>query len=145
MDVESPTALFVCENISAHAIRSHSDPLFWGYTEYDALRLFLSKSCLLGEKTIDNIVVRPHPTEDAGKYDAILEEFNLLPVSVSRDRTLAEDIARSNWVVGCNSTAMVIGLLAGKRVISSIPPGGRPCVLPFPEIERLDMLLDKAR
>jgi hypothetical protein len=32
--------------------------------------------------------------------------------------------------------ALVTALLAGRRVLSCIPPGGRPCVLPFAEIER---------
>lgn len=37
--------------------------------------------------------------------------------------------------------AMVIGLLAQKRVISCIPPGGRPCSLPQKEIEPLSELI----
>ncbi len=34
-------------------------------------------------------------------------------------------------VIGCDSMAMVIGLLAKKRVVSSIPPEGKPLSLPF--------------
>ncbi|MGB1984427.1 MAG: hypothetical protein ACPHOH_03080, partial [Porticoccaceae bacterium] len=44
--------------------------------------------------------------------------------------------------VGCESMAMVVGLLAKKRVISAIPPGGRPCQLPQPAIENLQQLVE---
>ena len=44
-------------------------------------------------------------------------------------------------VVGCASMAMVVGLLAKKRVICSIPPGGRMCALPQKGIEHLQVLV----
>ena len=37
----------------------------------------------------------------------------------------------------CDTMAMVVALAAGRRVISAIPPGGRPLSLPFSEIERV--------
>ena len=40
-------------------------------------------------------------------------------------------------VVGCETMAMVIALIAGRRVFTSIPPGGRPCRLPQREIRPL--------
>jgi len=41
--------------------------------------------------------------------------------------------------------AMVVGLLAKKRVLSSIPPGGRPCQLPQLDIENLQQLVRNGR
>jgi hypothetical protein len=40
-------------------------------------------------------------------------------------------------VVGCESMAMVVGLLAQKKVVSSIPPSGRHCRLPQKNIVHL--------
>jgi hypothetical protein len=36
---------------------------------------------------------------------------------------------------------MVVGLIAGKRVVSCIPPGGAPCPLPQRDIELLQDLV----
>jgi hypothetical protein len=40
---------------------------------------------------------------------------------------------------------MVIGLIAGKRVLSCIPPEGMPCPLPQPEIEMLREMVGERR
>ena len=37
--------------------------------------------------------------------------------------------------------AMVIALIAGKQVVSVIPPGGRSCVLPYKEIKHLQHMI----
>jgi len=39
--------------------------------------------------------------------------------------------------VGCQSMALVVGLLAGKEVFSSVPRGARGPQLPYPGIARL--------
>ena len=57
--------------------------------------------------------------------------------TLSEGRTLAEDFAWADTVVGCDTMAMVVALAAGRRVVSAIPAGGRPLSLPFAEIERL--------
>ena len=82
------------------------------------------------------IVVRPHPSEARSKYEALVSEYEDLKVQLSNDRPLESEIASHDWVVGCNSTALVIALMAGKRVISCIPRQGRKCVLPHEEIEK---------
>lgn len=131
--------LFVCEPLSEHGLREFGDELHWGYTEYDALRYFLRNLHVLG-KPVDRVIVRPHPSEPAGKYDWVGGEFGN-HVVVSGGRPLLEEIAESDVVVGCESMAMVVGLIAGRRVISCIPPGGSACALPQPEIESLQALL----
>ena len=48
-------------------------------------------------------------------------------ITISEEPDLAQDILRSDVVVGCNSMAMNVALLAEKRVVSVIPIGGEPC------------------
>ena len=127
--------LYVCEPVREPALRQFGNERHWGYTEDDALRYFLDNVRLFGQP-VGRIVVRLHPSEPAGKYDAIVADY-ALPVSFSSGRELAADIGDSDWVAGCNSMAMVMGLLAGRHVICCIPPGGPPCVLPQSDIRSL--------
>lgn len=132
--------LYVCEPVSEHALSRHGDAYFWGYVEEEALRYFLSNSYALG-KPIERILIRPHPSERPEKYSWAQHEFKL-HIEMGGTRTLLEEIAESDWVVGCESMAMVVALLAGKKVISCIPPGGRACVLPHTEIVSLHDILE---
>lgn len=136
------TVLYVCEPLSEHALQQHGDTHFWGYVEEEALRYFLSNSSALG-KPIERILVRPHPSESAGKYNWVCDEFDL-PIEIGGGKSLLEEVVNSDIVIGCESMAMVVALLAGKKVVSCVPPGGRPCVLPHDEIINLqDLLLDR--
>jgi hypothetical protein len=135
--------LYVSEPIRAHALLRFGDERHWGYVEEDALRYFLTNIYALGA-SVGRVVIRPHPSEPADKYDAIAAEF-ALPISRGGQDTLITEVADSDIVVGCNSMAMVVGLLAGKRVVSVIPPGGSPCVLPQPEIQSLQGLVASRR
>ena len=85
-------------------------------------------------------MIRPHPSEAAGKYDWARSAQGVPVVVTGGGQTLLQEVVDCDVVVGCESMAMVVGLLAGKRVVSTIPPGGRACVLPYPEIERLTSL-----
>ncbi len=131
--------LYVCEPLREHALREYGNERHWGYTEEDALRYFLANLNFLGAP-IGRIKIRPHPSEAAGKYDWASEEYDL-PIISGGAMTLFEEVAACDVVVGCESMAMVVGLLAGRRVISCIPPGGKPCSLPQPEIESMQKLL----
>jgi hypothetical protein len=106
-----------------------------GYDEHEALRFFLQRLHRLGAP-VRRVVVRPHPSEPSGKYDWAVD-FCGLPVRIGGKASLVDEIAASDVVAGVESMALVIGLLAGRRVISAIPPDGRPCVLPLPGIEFL--------
>lgn len=130
--------LYVCEPLREHALREYGDERHWGYTEEEALRYFLTNVDILGAP-VGRIVIRPHPSEAAGKYDWAIEEYDL-PIISGGAMALFEEVAACDVVVGCESMAMVVGLLAGRRVISCIPPGGKPCALPQPEIESMQVL-----
>ena len=131
--------LFVCEPIREHALRQYGNERHWGYTEEEALRYFLDHIDVLPQP-VARIVVRPHPAEARDKYAALMREYDL-PLNLSDGRDLIDEVAASHWVVGCNSMAMVIGLLAGREVICCIPPGGSPCLLPQPGIQHLQSLV----
>lgn len=133
--------LYVCEPIREHALKQHGDERYWGYTEEDALRYFLTHVHLLNRK-IQRITIRLHPSESQGKYDSILQEFSL-PIEIGVS-SLIEEVSACEVVAGCQSMAMVVGLLAAKKVISVIPPGGAPCVLPQEEIIHLQKLVETA-
>lgn len=130
--------LYVSEPVREHALRQFGNERHWGYVEEDALRYLLTNLDALGESTA-RITIRPHPSEPAGKYDWVLKEFDL-PIVIGGQEPLLDEICAADVVMGCNSMAMVVGLIADKRVVSCIPPGGRPCVLPHLEIQSLQLL-----
>lgn len=121
--------LYVSEPTSVAAERATGDPLAWGYEERAALRGYLEHRGSGGA-----LRLRTHPSEPPGKYAAEIEAFGL---ELSAGRSLAQDIAWADTVVGCDTMAMAVALQAGRRVVSVIPPGGRPLSLPFEGIERL--------
>ena len=140
-DATKYSILYVCEPIREHALLQYGDERYWGYTEEDALQYFLQNVNALG-CTVGKIKIRPHPSESKTKYDWALNNASLT-IEMGGGKTLLEETVEANVVVGCESMAMVVGLLAQKRVISSIPPGGRTCSLPHREIEHLQFLLTK--
>lgn len=135
--------LYVCEPIREHALLRYGNERYWGYTEEDALLFFLNNITLLGS-VVERIKIRPHPSESRSKYDWSKQSTSL-PIDIGGNKTLFEEIAEADIVVGCESMAMVVGLLANKRVLSSIPPGGRACCLPLQQIEQLSALWVRAQ
>ena len=63
--------LYVCEPVREHALRYHGDERYWGYTEEEALKYFLHHIPVLFFD-VTGIVLRPHPSEPAGKYELSL-------------------------------------------------------------------------
>ncbi len=131
--------LYVCEPLRDDGIALYGDERHWGYTEEEALSYFLSHVHYLGDN-IANIVVRPHPQEALDKYDWAMKEFDL-PLICGENRSLLEQIVACDILVGCATMAMAVGLLAGKRVISCIPPRGKTIPLRLVEIETMSLLI----
>jgi hypothetical protein len=127
--------LYVCEPISEQAMIDHKDPSYFGYTEKEALTYFLKNIHELGEKN-PRIIIRPHPAEPRNKYDWVIGE-SMCSITIRNNLNLLEEIINSHLVVGCESMALVIALMAGKRVICSIPDGPGKCGLPHSGIEYL--------
>ena len=135
--------LYVCEPVADHAAKAHGDPRYFGYTEFDAMDYFFENLGVFGDPGRP-IVVRPHPAEAFDKYDAHLPPGSVR-VTRGGQRSLLAEVAAADIVVGCESMAMVVGLTAGKRVVSAIPPGGRACQLPQADIEHLSDLAAGSR
>lgn len=131
--------LYLGQPVREPALRMHNDALFWGYTEEDALRYFLHSLEIL-DAPVARINIRLHPSEPAGKYDWVQAETPV-PVNCVQEPELLKQIMQADVVAGCASMAMVIALSLGKKVISTIPPAGPECSLPFKEIIQLKKLL----
>ena len=136
---EGLSVLYVCEPLGEQARLQYGDERYWGYVEEEALQYCLATLETLGHP-VAKVTIRPHPAEPAGKYDWAVRGGDR-PVTIGGSRTRLAELADADVVIGCESMAMVVALLAGKRVISSIPPGGKPCSLPHPEIEHLQRLV----
>ena len=133
--------LYVCEPIRDHAYIQNGDEFFWGYTEESALKYFLKNfECL--QLDIALITIRPHPSEDPNKYQWA-KTFAPELIKFGGNKSLTQETIDADVVVGCESMAMVVGLVAGKRVISCIPPGGNPLQLPQAKIEKMHELIKR--
>lgn len=104
--------LFVCDNISDHARLRYGNERYWGYTEFDAIEYFLGNIQVLSDY-VESVVIRPHPSDNTGKYDWVLDKYPRT-VKLSDGKPLIEEIVESDMIVGCESMALVIGLLAKK-------------------------------
>jgi hypothetical protein len=131
--------LYVGEIIEEFSLSRGVDAPPYNYTERLALEYFLDNLAIVFE-SVNSVTIRPHPAEPPDKYAWATRRYGST-VRSSSNATLVEDICNADVVVGCESMAMVLGVIAGKRVLCSIPPGGKPCALPHPEIESLRTLL----
>lgn len=134
--INSNSILYCSEPIAEHCLKSFGDAKYFGYDEYDALTLFLN--WVLEDKfNLKNkqIIIRLHPADNLSKYDKIISNLPELNIKYSSNTSLIKDICSSSFIVGCESMALVIGLIAGKEVYTCIPPTGKKCVLPFEAIK----------
>lgn len=132
--------LYVSEPTSVVAKKKYGDAHYYGYSEFEALENYLE---YIGAQKMREvrIRIRPHPSEPPHKYYEIIAKFRLTcDIEESNGTTLIDDCAWADWVVGCQSMAMVIGVLAHKEVYSCIPNQGNDLILPYPEIKKLFQL-----
>lgn len=85
------------------------------------------------------IVLRLHPSESAGKYDDVRDQTHFV-TKVSDRLDIADDIARSSIVVGCNSYGLVVALTVGTPTYNALPPWAPKSVLPHSGIMPLSEL-----
>ncbi|HET9844097.1 MAG TPA: hypothetical protein VFP93_05530, partial [Gammaproteobacteria bacterium] len=123
--------LYVCEPIGANRSK-------YGYDEFEALHGYLNYLCQHNERNKFSIKIRPHPREAADKYQSCIDLYRAkLDIILNAHESLAEAIAWSDTVVGCETMAMVVALVADKKVYSAIPAHGRTCSLPHKNIIKL--------
>ena len=132
--------LYACSPLSELAKLKFHDDLYWGFSDHDAVRFFLKNIAILKHST-NKVILRPHPSEKKGKYDWAVAEY-APNVSIGGHKSLLEEIISADIVSGCNSMAMVIGLIAEKRVVNALPPGTLTNALPMNNIEQMSTLLE---
>ena len=111
------------------------------YTEFDALKFFLKNINKITKKKINKITIRIHPSEKKNKYNFLIKEFKNLLIQVSKNKYLYRDILENNWIVGCNTTPMIVGLINKKKVFSSIPTNSKKSTFPFKGIISISDLI----
>ncbi len=113
----------------------------WGRSsepgEFQALAFFLGSLPSLGINENVKIRLRPHPSDPRGKYDDWPLRYPKLDLTVEEGGELAEQIAWADWVVGCETFALVIALQAGRIVVSTLPPWAPRCRLPQQDLLHL--------
>lgn len=110
--------------------------------EFQALDFFIEHIEKLGLECEAEIRLRPHPSDPSGKYDTwCMGNDTRHKLYVDASSSLVESIAWADWVVGCETFAMVVALSANRRVVSTIPPWAPPCRLPQKQILHLRNLV----
>lgn len=138
-DEAGKTVLFVSENISDGERLLHGDERHRGYTEFDAIQYLIENLNVLDGR-IKKVVIRPHPSDPIGKYAHLAGRYPDV-VEVSGGNSLIEEIAGAEIIAGCQSMALVVGLMAHKVVVSCIPPDGQACLLPQEDVVHLKNLV----
>ena len=103
--------------------------------EFQALDYFINNISKISDRT-PNIRLRAHPSDSPDKYLRWISENNL-NVQMSENNTLAQDIAWSDVVAGCQTYVLVVSLTVGKRVICTLPPCAPSSLLPYANIQEL--------
>lgn len=133
--------LYVAEPVEDLAIKVFGDARHYGYTEFEALDGFLVSLGRSDFRMRAILRLRLHPSEKKGKYSQVLLRFSDIQVEISEGNSLVQDCAWADWVVGCESMAMVIGILGNKKVFTAIPYCGHPCRLPFEQVKNFNLEL----
>ncbi|WP_421956085.1 hypothetical protein [Polaromonas sp.] len=97
--------------------------------EFQALDYFVQNRHRLPLHPGTRVRLRPHPSDPPGKYEDWLRRH---PPKFTLDTStsLSAALARAQWVVGCESFALVVALAAGRRVVCTLPPWAPACRLP---------------
>jgi len=103
--------------------------------EWQALDWFMQQRVAAGIPALAPMRLRPHPSDEAGKYAAWLARHPA--VQLDGSASLADALQGARWVVGCESYALVVALAAGRTVFTSLPPWAPRCRLPQAGLQRL--------
>jgi hypothetical protein len=109
--------------------------------EFQALDYFFAHFDTLRVPHGTPVRLRPHPSDPPGKYDGWLGTVGGSVVTLDSSRDLASCLRTARWVVGCESVALVVALLAGRDVICSLPPWAPSCRLPHDGLVHLKSLV----
>ena len=116
--------------------------------ELQGLRYWLKQLPTLAKQGIiaptqhlEALSLRPHPSEPAGKYDALIgEAAQHWPLRLDASPSLASALAWADAVFGCETQALGAALACGLPAFSTIPPWAPPCRLPQAALHHLSRL-----
>jgi len=103
-----------------------NDPMYFGFTEFDAIKLAINKIKNLNFQ-FKKIVIRSHPSESPKKFRGFIKKN----IFISKEKDILKDISSSYIVIGYNSMAMILAKIMKKKVFSCIPKGKIKNTLPF--------------
>jgi len=129
-DTNSANLLYVLEPIREVWNRKERLP-----GEFQALNYFMKNRRKISDFDL-NIILRPHPSESPDKYSEWVDNQSS-NIQISQNTSIENDIARSSYVVGCQTYALVVALMAGKNVFSSLPDYAPQLPLPYQGIQEL--------
>ena len=97
------------------------------YNAEQCIKFFLNNISALKSK-INKVTIRFHPGEKIKKLIWLKNYSNKILISKNKD--VFDDILQNDIIVGINTVALVLGLIAKKKVISCIPSKIEKCDLP---------------
>lgn len=128
--------LYICEPISRKLFASFGKAAYQYADEFTIMEKFFQTICAHPGQ-FDKITLRMHPSESQDKYERIVNEYrDALPIAISENAFLIDDILSHSLILGIESNALVIGVLLGKPVFSCIPGKQWEISLPHREINR---------
>lgn len=137
---EAGRLLYVCEPVFDDVKLLTGDGNAWGYNEFDLVKDFLG-SLEAVNGAFKKAVLRLHPNESRSKYDALLKVYCgpvEVEVSTYELRSIEEECARAEVIVGVESMGLAIGLYFGRTVFSCLPAkANKQCQLPHKGIRRI--------
>tara|TARA_A100001015_G_C15044200_1_gene742258 strand:- start:7015 stop:7911 length:897 start_codon:yes stop_codon:yes gene_type:complete len=113
-------------------------PREFGNILIESLDFFLSST---QGRSVHQVVFRPHP---GGPEEQSLEASQRDRVTVSTSFSLAQDLADSHFVVGCNSFAMLVALEAGLPTFCALPPSYQGYKIDHPALIQIRSGVDSA-
>lgn len=103
--------------------------------EFQALDYLLEHRDALTIGPVRRILLRPHPSDPAGKYAHYLDAHP--DISLDRSADMAEALSQADLVAGVESFALTLALAAGRKVYSSLPPWAPALRLPMEGIRQI--------
>jgi hypothetical protein len=104
--------------------------------EFQALDYFLDNFKKINIPNSIKIILKPHPSEDSGKYDQWVKSNKGFNIDISY-LPLEDLISESKYIIGCNSFALYISMIAKKIVFCSLPPWAGNSSIPMNKINYL--------
>jgi hypothetical protein len=106
--------------------------------EFQALQYLLENLDALAPRPVRRILLRPHPSDPAGKYARYLDAHP--DISLDRSADMATALSQADMVAGVESFALTLALAAGRAVYSSLPPWAPALRLPQEGIQQIRRL-----